>query len=146
MNRKKCNFVSDSDSSIILERRRENTIPEALYCTIEEPPISASTGDSEVLDPSHRPHPVYAIPSMTSPPPTYDVAIAKTWQVVPKKICSKMFSSKVSNQNNKTVKSKSRNKRKYLVRNSNGSIKQQSSQFGYIFSMTINVNGRSEES
>lgn len=26
-------------------------------------------------------HPVYSIPSMTSPPPTYDVAINKSWQV-----------------------------------------------------------------
>ncbi|XP_012062263.1 PREDICTED: uncharacterized protein LOC105625551, partial [Atta cephalotes] len=72
----------DSGSSILGGGIRENTIPEALYATIPDTP-NASVNESGTSRPNSqsRSQPVYsAIPSMTSPPPTYDVAIAKTWQ------------------------------------------------------------------
>ncbi|XP_032666962.1 uncharacterized protein LOC116842211 [Odontomachus brunneus] len=71
----------DSDSSILGERIREITIPEALYATIPDTPNSSinNYGTSQ-LNSQSRSQPLYAIPSMTSPPPTYDVAIAKTRQ------------------------------------------------------------------
>ncbi|XP_011871055.1 PREDICTED: uncharacterized protein LOC105563769 [Vollenhovia emeryi] len=73
----------DSGSSILGGGIRENTIPEALYATIPDTPSYASineTGTSR-SNSQIRSQPLYsAIPSMTSPPPTYDVAVAKTWQ------------------------------------------------------------------
>ncbi|XP_053982213.1 uncharacterized protein LOC128886579 [Hylaeus anthracinus] len=71
----------DSGSSILGGGFRENTIPEALYATIPDTPNSSAndTGNSQ-LNAHSRSQPVYAIPSMVSPPPTYDVAISKTWQ------------------------------------------------------------------
>ncbi|KYN10644.1 hypothetical protein ALC57_17249, partial [Trachymyrmex cornetzi] len=72
----------DSGSSILGGGIRENTIPEALYATIPDTP-NASVNESGTSRPNSqsRSQPVYSvIPSMTSPPPTYDVAIAKTWQ------------------------------------------------------------------
>ncbi|XP_011055639.1 PREDICTED: uncharacterized protein LOC105146809 isoform X1 [Acromyrmex echinatior] len=72
----------DSGSSVLGGGIRENTIPEALYATIPDTP-NASVNESGTSRPNSqsRSQPVYsAIPSMTSPPPTYDVAIAKTWQ------------------------------------------------------------------
>ncbi|XP_017761923.1 PREDICTED: uncharacterized protein LOC108552054 [Eufriesea mexicana] len=70
----------DSGSSI-LGGIRENAIPEALYATIPDTPNASAneTGNSQ-LNAQSRSQPVYAIPSMVSPPPTYDVAISKTWQ------------------------------------------------------------------
>ncbi|KOX73178.1 hypothetical protein WN51_14666 [Melipona quadrifasciata] len=72
----------DSGSSILGGGIRENTIPEALYATIPDTPNTSAneTGNSQ-LNTQSRSQPVYAIPSMVSPPPTYDVAISKTWQV-----------------------------------------------------------------
>ncbi|XP_076671508.1 uncharacterized protein LOC143370365 [Andrena cerasifolii] len=71
----------DSGSSILGGGIRENTIPEALYATIPDTPNASAneTGNSQ-LNAQSRSQPVYAIPSMVSPPPTYDVAISKTWQ------------------------------------------------------------------
>lgn len=68
---------------------RENTIPEALYATINETsPSSLPIVNDETLSISNQTNTanrgsqlVYAVPSMTSPPPTYDVAVAKTCQV-----------------------------------------------------------------
>jgi len=74
---------SDSGSSILGGGIRENTIPEALYATIPDTP-NASVNETGTIRPNSqsRSQPSYsAIPSMTSPPPTYDAAIAKTWQV-----------------------------------------------------------------
>lgn len=74
-------LIADSGSSI-LGGIRENAIPEALYATIPDTPNASAneTGNSQ-LNAQSRSQPVYAIPSMVSPPPTYDVAISKTWQV-----------------------------------------------------------------
>lgn len=73
---------TDSGSSIVGSGLREDRIPEAVYATIPELPNTSSNLTSELPDTSlNRSQPVYSIPSMTSPPPTYDVAIAKTWQV-----------------------------------------------------------------
>ncbi|XP_003707812.1 uncharacterized protein LOC100876962 [Megachile rotundata] len=71
----------DSGSSILGGAIRENAIPEALYATIPDTPNASAneTGNSQ-LNAQSRSQPVYAIPSMVSPPPTYDVAISKTWQ------------------------------------------------------------------
>ncbi|KZC12968.1 PREDICTED: uncharacterized protein LOC107191085 [Dufourea novaeangliae] len=71
----------DSGSSILGGGIRENAIPEALYATIPDTPNASAneTGNSQ-LNAQSRSQPVYAIPSMVSPPPTYDVAISKTWQ------------------------------------------------------------------
>ncbi|XP_034176542.2 uncharacterized protein LOC117602511 isoform X1 [Osmia lignaria lignaria] len=71
----------DSGSSILGGGIRENAIPEALYATIPDTPNARAneTGNSQ-LNAQSRSQPVYAIPSMVSPPPTYDVAISKTWQ------------------------------------------------------------------
>ncbi|XP_076291072.1 uncharacterized protein LOC143214218 [Lasioglossum baleicum] len=71
----------DSGSSILGGGIREDTIPEALYATIPDTPNSSvnEMGNSQ-LNAHCRAQAVYAIPSMVSPPPTYDVAISKTWQ------------------------------------------------------------------
>ncbi|CAK9799149.1 hypothetical protein ANTQUA_LOCUS1892 [Anthophora quadrimaculata] len=71
----------DSGSSILGGGIRENAIPETLYATIPDMPNASAneTGNSQ-LNAQSRSQPVYAIPSMVSPPPTYDVAISKTWQ------------------------------------------------------------------
>ncbi|XP_003399276.1 uncharacterized protein LOC117232984 [Bombus vosnesenskii] len=71
----------DSGSSILGGGIRENAIAEALYATIPDTPNASAneTGNSQ-LNAQSRSQPVYAIPSMVSPPPTYDVAISKTWQ------------------------------------------------------------------
>ncbi|XP_011168155.1 uncharacterized protein LOC105201709 [Solenopsis invicta] len=73
----------DSGSSILGGGIRENTIPEVLYATIPDTPsasVNETIGTSRPNSQS-RSQPLYSgIPSMTSPPPTYDVAIAKTWQ------------------------------------------------------------------
>ena len=83
-------FLPDSGSSIVGAGIRENAIAEALYCTIDdepEPPVqqqqlgASGNNASQQVNGSQSNRPVYAIPSMTSPPPTYDVAIAKSWQV-----------------------------------------------------------------
>lgn len=75
-------FFVDSGSSILGGGIRENAIAEALYATIPDTPNASAneTGNSQ-LNAQSRSQPVYAIPSMVSPPPTYDVAISKTWQV-----------------------------------------------------------------
>ncbi|XP_043285051.1 uncharacterized protein [Venturia canescens] len=78
----------DSGSSIMGGGLRENTIPEALYATINETsPSSLPSVNDETLSISNQTNTsnrgsqlVYAVPSMTSPPPTYDVAVAKTCQ------------------------------------------------------------------
>ncbi|XP_012223643.1 uncharacterized protein [Linepithema humile] len=73
----------DSGSSILSGGIRENTIPEALYTNIPDTPNTSSANESGTSrsNSQSRLQPLYsAIPSMTSPPPTYDVAIAKTWQ------------------------------------------------------------------
>ncbi|XP_012542243.2 uncharacterized protein LOC105840057 [Monomorium pharaonis] len=74
----------DSGSSILSGGIRENTIPEALYATIPDTPSVNETTigtTSRPMNSQNRSQPLYsAIPSMTSPPPTYDVAIARTWQ------------------------------------------------------------------
>lgn len=72
----------DSGSSIVGSGIRDDRITEALYATIPElPNTSSNLNTSELSDTSlNRSQPVYSIPSMTSPPPTYDVAIAKTLQ------------------------------------------------------------------
>ncbi|KAJ8683531.1 hypothetical protein QAD02_019323 [Eretmocerus hayati] len=98
----------DSSSSTVSSSRGSNLISEALYCTIDgdddeteqqqSVPTTATTTNgisnglsSNTQQQQHqqssnstvngRPQqPLYAIPSMTSPPPTYDVAIAKSWQ------------------------------------------------------------------
>lgn len=76
--------MADSGSSILSGGIRENAIQEALYATIPDTPntsVYESTGTSRSNSQS-RSQPLYsAIPSMMSPPPTYDVAVAKTWQV-----------------------------------------------------------------
>ncbi|KAL0119788.1 hypothetical protein PUN28_007911 [Cardiocondyla obscurior] len=72
----------DSGSSILSGSSRENSVQEALYATIPDIPIVTvnETGTSRPNS-QNRSQPIYsAIPSMTSPPPTYDVAVAKTWQ------------------------------------------------------------------
>lgn len=72
----------DSGSSILGGGIRENAIQEALYATIPDTPNASvnETGTSR-SNSQNRSQPLYsAIPSMTSPPPTYDVAVAKTWQ------------------------------------------------------------------
>ncbi|XP_066594096.1 uncharacterized protein [Prorops nasuta] len=76
----------DSGSSILGGGVVENSVPEAIYAIIPETPHAPATCRNETssncqnyLPNRNSPH-VYAIPSMTSPPPTYDVAIAKTWQ------------------------------------------------------------------
>ncbi|XP_031850126.1 uncharacterized protein LOC116435084 [Nomia melanderi] len=71
----------DSGSSILGSGIRENTIPEALYATIPDMPNASvnETGNGQ-LNAQRGSQPVYAVPSMVSPPPTYDVAISKTWQ------------------------------------------------------------------
>ncbi|XP_017878620.1 uncharacterized protein LOC108624086 isoform X2 [Ceratina calcarata] len=71
----------DCGSCIVGGGIRENVIPEALYATIPDTPNASAneTGNSQ-LNTQSRSQPVYAIPSMVSPPPTYDVAISKTWQ------------------------------------------------------------------
>ncbi|XP_076243362.1 uncharacterized protein LOC143184785 [Calliopsis andreniformis] len=71
----------DSGSSILGGGIRENAIPEALYATIPDTPNASAneTGNSQ-LNTQSRSQAVYAIPSMVSPPPTYDVAISKTRQ------------------------------------------------------------------
>ncbi|CAL7935951.1 unnamed protein product [Xylocopa violacea] len=71
----------DSGSSILGGGIRENAIPEALYATIPDTPnVSGNETGNSQLNAQSRSQPVYAIPSMVSPPPTYDVAISKTWQ------------------------------------------------------------------
>ncbi|KYM96344.1 hypothetical protein ALC62_12995 [Cyphomyrmex costatus] len=71
----------DSGSSILGGGIRENTIPEALYATIPDTPNASINETGSRPNSQSRSQPVYSvIPSMTSPPPTYDVAIAKTWQ------------------------------------------------------------------
>lgn len=70
----------DSGSSILSGGIRENAIPEALYATIPDTP-NVSVNETGTSRSQSRSQPLYsAIPSMTSPPPTYDVAVAKTWQ------------------------------------------------------------------
>ncbi|KAK2584456.1 hypothetical protein KPH14_006832 [Odynerus spinipes] len=70
----------DSNSSILSGAIRE-TIPEALYATIPDTPsTTANETSSGHTNSQNRSQAIYAIPSMTSPPPTYDVAIAKSWQ------------------------------------------------------------------
>ncbi|XP_017791486.1 PREDICTED: uncharacterized protein LOC108573534 [Habropoda laboriosa] len=71
----------ESGSSILGGGIRENAIPESLYSTIPDTPNASAneTGNSQ-LNAQSRSQPVYTIPSMVSPPPTYDVAISKTWQ------------------------------------------------------------------
>ena len=74
--------LADSGSSIVGGSIRENAIPEALYATIEDPPNASANGNAgSQQNAQNRPKPVYFVPSMTSPPPTYDAAIAKSWQV-----------------------------------------------------------------
>lgn len=81
--------LKDSGSSILGSGIRENTIPEALYSTVQETSPSSITGlnggsvtiSNQANTVNRTSQVVYAIPSMTSPPPTYDVAIAKTCQV-----------------------------------------------------------------
>ncbi|XP_071633175.1 uncharacterized protein [Temnothorax longispinosus] len=72
----------DSGSSILGGGIRENHIEEALYATIPDTPsVSISEIGTSRSNSQNRSQPLYAaIPSMTSPPPTYDVAVAKTWQ------------------------------------------------------------------
>ncbi|XP_043470449.1 uncharacterized protein LOC122503807 [Leptopilina heterotoma] len=71
----------DSGSSIFGGSIRENAIPEALYATIEDPPNASANGNAgSQQNAQNRPQPVYVLPSMTSPPPTYDVATGKSWQ------------------------------------------------------------------
>lgn len=73
---------ADSGSSIFGGSIRENAIPEALYATIEDPPNASANGNAgSQQNAQNRPQPVYVLPSMTSPPPTYDVATGKSWQV-----------------------------------------------------------------
>ncbi|XP_020277724.1 uncharacterized protein LOC109851752 [Pseudomyrmex gracilis] len=72
----------DSGSSILGGDAREDTVPEVLYATIPDTPNTSNiteTGTSRSNTQS-RSQPLPPLPSMTSPPPTYDVAIAKTWQ------------------------------------------------------------------
>ncbi|XP_012278840.1 uncharacterized protein LOC105698826 [Orussus abietinus] len=68
----------DSGSSILGGNIREDTITEAIYTTIQDSPnrnVNGTTGSQ--VNGHSRSQPVHAIPSMTSPPPTYDVAM---WQ------------------------------------------------------------------
>ncbi|XP_029161725.1 uncharacterized protein LOC114933365 [Nylanderia fulva] len=74
----------DSGSSILGDGIRENTVrPEVLYTSV---PNTANVHVDEIRtsrsnNMQNRSQAFYyAIPSMTSPPPTYDVAIAKAWQ------------------------------------------------------------------
>ncbi|XP_048514785.1 uncharacterized protein LOC105689598 [Athalia rosae] len=73
----------DSASSIVGNGIRENVIPEALYASINGSPnrtANSSSLSSHNLQgnvQNNHSQPVYAVPSMTSPPPTYDVAM---WQ------------------------------------------------------------------
>ncbi|XP_043798262.1 uncharacterized protein LOC122717868 [Apis laboriosa] len=69
----------ESGSSILGGGIRENAIPEALYATIPDT-ANATANESGNGQLNAQSRPVYAIPSMVSPPPTYDVAISKTWQ------------------------------------------------------------------
>ncbi|XP_015174464.1 PREDICTED: uncharacterized protein LOC107065360 [Polistes dominula] len=70
----------DSNSSILNGAIRE-TIPEALYVTIPETPnVTPNDTRSSLTNAQNRSPPVYTIPSMTSPPPTYDASIAKSGQ------------------------------------------------------------------
>ncbi|XP_070153847.1 uncharacterized protein [Polyergus mexicanus] len=73
----------DSGSSIVSDENRENTaIPEVLYASVS----NTANANAEEIRTSRsniqsRSQALYtAIPSMTSPPPTYDAAIAKAWQ------------------------------------------------------------------
>ncbi|KAK0163201.1 hypothetical protein PV327_006908 [Microctonus hyperodae] len=73
------------DSSSSLLNNGSNTILEAPYATLSDFPNTSSNiipvRNAVVMDTiPNSPQPVYSIPSMTSPPPTYDVAIAKSWQ------------------------------------------------------------------
>ncbi|KMQ87866.1 hypothetical protein RF55_12741, partial [Lasius niger] len=73
----------DSGSRILGDGIRENTaIPEVLYASVPDTAnVNADeirTSRSNMQSRSQAFH--SAIPSMTSPPPTYDVAIAKAWQ------------------------------------------------------------------
>ncbi|EFN87909.1 uncharacterized protein LOC105192327 [Harpegnathos saltator] len=70
----------DSGSSILGDGIRESTIPEVLYATIPDTIPSVNEPGTGQLNSQCRSQQLYAIPSMTSPPPTYDVAIAKTRQ------------------------------------------------------------------
>ncbi|XP_014479280.1 PREDICTED: uncharacterized protein LOC106746780 isoform X2 [Dinoponera quadriceps] len=70
----------DSGSSILGDGIRESTIPEALYATIPDTPNASISEIGISQSNSQSRSPLYALPSMTSPPPTYDVAIAKTRQ------------------------------------------------------------------
>ena len=77
--------IIDSGSSIVGGGIRENTIPEALYSTVQETvpsSLSIVNGETQANTLNRGTQVVYAIPSMTSPPPTYDVAIAKNCQVI----------------------------------------------------------------
>ncbi|XP_043665050.1 uncharacterized protein LOC122627726 [Vespula pensylvanica] len=70
----------DSNSSILSGGNRE-TIPEALYVTIPDTPNATANDTGNSLTNSQNRSPlVYTIPSMTSPPPTYDASVAKSWQ------------------------------------------------------------------
>lgn len=73
----------DSGSSIASDENRENTaIPEELYASVS----NTANANAEEIRTSRsnmqsRSQALYtAIPSMTSPPPTYDATIAKAWQ------------------------------------------------------------------
>ncbi|KAL6257393.1 hypothetical protein P5V15_010965 [Pogonomyrmex californicus] len=72
----------DSGSSVLGGGIRENTIPEALYATIPDTPNTSvnEIGTSRPSSQSRSQLLYSTIPSMTSPPPTYDVATAKTLQ------------------------------------------------------------------
>ncbi|KAF7409405.1 hypothetical protein HZH68_003786 [Vespula germanica] len=71
----------DSNSSILSGGNRE-TIPEALYVTIPDTPNATANDTGNSLTNSQNRSPlVYTIPSMTSPPPTYDASVAKSWQI-----------------------------------------------------------------
>ncbi|XP_046412037.1 uncharacterized protein LOC124175681 [Neodiprion fabricii] len=72
----------DSGSSIVGAGIREDVIPEALYASINGSPnrtanLSSLSANNQTNGQNNHSQPVYAIPSMTSPPPTYDVAM---WQ------------------------------------------------------------------
>ncbi|XP_035733973.1 uncharacterized protein LOC118446898 isoform X2 [Vespa mandarinia] len=68
-------------NSNILNGPIRETISEALYVTIPDTPnaMANDTGNS-LTNSQNRSPPVYTIPSMTSPPPTYDATVAKSWQ------------------------------------------------------------------
>ncbi|KAL6432758.1 hypothetical protein ACFW04_006269 [Cataglyphis niger] len=71
----------DSGSSILDDENGENTtIPEVTYASVPNT-ANANAEEIRISRSSSRSQALYtAIPSMTSPPPTYDVAIAKSWQ------------------------------------------------------------------